>query len=64
MSIRRISCTHRLLGFAFAAANAAVQQNCCTITGCGEELEMRLGPFDTSRINVRSSDGGGGGGMG
>lgn len=25
---------------------------------------MRLGPFDTSRINVRSSDGGGGGGMG
>ena len=25
---------------------------------------MRLGPFDTSKINVRSSDGGGGGGMG
>lgn len=25
---------------------------------------MRLGPFDTSRINVRSSDGGGGGGLG
>jgi hypothetical protein len=25
---------------------------------------MRLGPFDTSRINVRSSDGGGGGGGG
>lgn len=25
---------------------------------------MRLGPFDTSRINVRSSDGGGGGGVG
>jgi hypothetical protein len=25
---------------------------------------MRLGPFDTSRINVRSSDGGGGSGMG
>lgn len=25
---------------------------------------MRLGPFDTSRINVRSSDGSGGGGMG
>lgn len=25
---------------------------------------MRLGPFDTSRINVRSSDGGGGGGIG
>jgi hypothetical protein len=25
---------------------------------------MRLGPFDTSRINVRSSDGGGGGGAG
>lgn len=25
---------------------------------------MRLGPFDTSNINVRSSDGGGGGGMG
>jgi predicted metalloprotease len=25
---------------------------------------MRLGPFDTSRINVRSSDGGGGRGMG
>ena len=25
---------------------------------------MRLGPFDTSKINVRSSNGGGGGGMG
>ncbi len=25
---------------------------------------MRLGPFDTSQINVRSSDGGGGGGIG
>jgi predicted metalloprotease len=30
----------------------------------GGNFKMRLGPFDTSRINVRSSDGGGGGGVG
>jgi predicted metalloprotease len=57
LSIRRISCTFGLFAFAFAVLRSAVQQ-----IAQGEGLPMRLGPYDTSNINVRSS--GGGGGMG
>jgi predicted metalloprotease len=64
LSIRRISCTHRLLVIAFAVRIAAVQQIALLNEVKDEDFFMRLGPFDTSRINVRSSNDGGGGGMG
>jgi len=60
LSIRRISCTFGLFAFAFAVRTAAVQQIAGAARQTGE-FQMRLGPFDTSRINVRSSSDGGGG---